>query len=119
MRKTMLLCSALLLALAVPASAQEVRLRGANFLPSNQSFGIPFKRWADETNRRGKGVLQIDVVGPEAIPTPEQPNAVKTGVVDLHSGLALNHFELAFEAFEVGGLGGGGHGPDEDDGRNS
>jgi TRAP-type C4-dicarboxylate transport system substrate-binding protein len=72
--------------LAVPASAQEVRLRGANFLPSNQSFGIPFKRWADETNRRGKGVLQIDVVGPEAIPTPEQPNAVKTGVVDLHSG---------------------------------
>ncbi|MFM7567142.1 MAG: TRAP transporter substrate-binding protein DctP, partial [Betaproteobacteria bacterium] len=51
-----------------------------------QSFGIPAKRWVDEVNRRGKGIVQIVLVGPEAIPLPEQPNAVKTGVVDLHSG---------------------------------
>ena len=68
------------------AGAQEVRLRGASFLPSNASFGVIFKRWADEVNVRGKGIVQIDVVGPEAVPTGEQPNAVKTGVVDLHSG---------------------------------
>ena len=72
--------------LAGAAGAQEVRLRGASFLPPNASFGVVFKRWADEVNARGKGIVQIDVVGPEAVPTSEQPNAVKTGVVDIHSG---------------------------------
>mgnify|MGYP001003731501 CR=1 FL=1 len=67
-------------------SAQEARLRLVSFLPANASFGIPAKRWVDEVNRRGKGILQIDFVGPEAVPVPEQPNAVKTGVVDLHNG---------------------------------
>jgi TRAP-type C4-dicarboxylate transport system substrate-binding protein len=71
---------------AAAPSAQEAKLRAANFLPSNQSFGIPFKRWVDEVNKQGKGIVQIDIVGPEAIPTPEQPNAVKTGVVDMHHG---------------------------------
>lgn len=74
------------LMLHTTAEAQEARLRMASFLPANQSFGIPAKRWVDEVNRRGKGVVQIVLVGPEAIPLPEQPNAVKTGVVDLHSG---------------------------------
>ena len=80
------LLATLVAAVAVPAPAQEARLRGASFIPPNASFGIPFKRWADEVNKRGKGILQIDVLGPEAVPTAEQPNAVKTGVLDLHSG---------------------------------
>ncbi|MSQ70174.1 MAG: ABC transporter substrate-binding protein [Betaproteobacteria bacterium] len=74
------------LAMSAGASAQEARLRLVSFLPGNASFGIPAKRWVDELNRRGKGVLQVDFVGPEAVPVPEQANAVKTGVVDLHSG---------------------------------
>lgn len=78
--------SAGLLALSAAASAQEVRLRLVSFLPGHASFGIPAKRWVDETNQRGKGILQIDFVGPEAVPVPEQANAVKTGVVDMHSG---------------------------------
>ena len=73
-------------ALTGEASAQEARLRLASFLPGNQSFGIPAKRWVDEVNRRGKGIVQITMVGPEAVPLPEQPNAVKTGVIDIHSG---------------------------------
>ncbi len=77
---------ALVAGAATSSPAQEAKLRAANFLPSNQSFGIPFKRWVDEVNSRGKGILQIDVVGPEAVPTPEQHNAVKTGVVDMHHG---------------------------------
>ncbi len=79
-------CSVVFLALSAGASAQEVRLRLVSFLPGTVSFGIPAKRWVDEANRRGKGILQIDFVGPEAVPVPEQANAVKTGVVDLHSG---------------------------------
>lgn len=66
--------------------AQEVKLRLVSFVPPNTAFGAPTKRWVDELNRRGKGVLQIDMVGPEAVPVPEQANAVKTGVVDMHSG---------------------------------
>lgn len=80
------LAAAALAGLAIPAGAQEARLRAASFLAPNQNFGMVFKRWADEVNRRGKGIVQIDVVGPEAVPTAEQPNAVKTGVIDLHSG---------------------------------
>jgi len=78
--------SAVFFALSTGASAQEVKLRLVSFVPPNTAFGIPAKRWVDEVNRRGKGVLQVDMVGPEAVPVPEQANAVKTGVVDLHSG---------------------------------
>ena len=73
-------------ALATAAQAQEVTLRAASFLPLNANFGAIFKRWVDEVNKRGKGTLQITIVGPEAVPTFEQWNAVKTGVVDMHSG---------------------------------
>lgn len=85
MRKVITL-AALSVVLAAPAGAQEVRFKAASFLPQTQSFGVHFKRWVDEVNKRGKGVLQIDVVGPEAIPTPEQPNALKNGVVQMHYG---------------------------------
>lgn len=68
------------------APAQEVTLRAASFLPLSVNYGAIFKRWVDEVNKRGKGTLQITVVGPEAVPTFEQWNAVKSGVVDMHSG---------------------------------
>jgi TRAP-type C4-dicarboxylate transport system substrate-binding protein len=66
-----------------PAAAQEAHLKAASFLPLNANFGAQFKRWVDEVNRRGKGTLQITAVGPEAVPTTEQANAIKTGVVEM------------------------------------
>ena len=78
--------AAILSSIGGVASAQEVKLRLVSFVPANTAFGIPAKRWVDELNRRGKGLVQVDMVGPEAVPVPEQANAVKTGVVDLHSG---------------------------------
>src|SRR6185436_6343614 len=85
MRKVITL-AAMAVILAAPGRAEEVKIKAASFLPLTQSFGIHFKRWVDETNKRGKGVLQIDAVGPEAIPVPEQPNAVKSGVIQMHYG---------------------------------
>ena len=85
MRKLFTL-AAIAAVLATPAGAEEAKLKAASFLPLTQSFGIHFKRWVDEVNKRGKGVLQIDAVGPEAIPVPEQPNAVKSGVIQMHYG---------------------------------
>lgn len=84
--KRMLLAAVAAIAMTVPAAAQEVRIKAASFLPLTLSFGVHFKKWVDEVNARGKGVLQIDAVGPEAIPTPEQPNAVKNGIVQMHYG---------------------------------
>ena len=88
-RLLLLLAAALMGSLGFSAgvSAQEVKLRLASFLPATAvAGGLTAKRWVDEVNRRGKGIVQIDFVGPEAVPVPEQPNAVKTGVVDFHSG---------------------------------
>lgn len=76
----------LALAAALPAQAQEVTFRAASFVPVGQSFAKHFQRWFEEVNKRGKGIVQITAVGPEAIPTPEQPNALKSGVVQMHFG---------------------------------
>jgi len=86
MRKVVALVAGAALVWSLPAGAQETKLKAVSFLPLTQSFGVHFKRWVDEVNKRGKGVLQIDAVGPEAIPVPEQPNAVKNGVVQMHYG---------------------------------
>jgi len=43
-------------------------------------------RFVDQVNKEGKGLLQINLRGgPEAIPTFEQGNALRTGVVDMVS----------------------------------
>jgi TRAP-type C4-dicarboxylate transport system substrate-binding protein len=86
MRKVVALVAGAALVWSLPAGAQETKLKAVSFLPLTQSFGVHFKRWVDEVNKRGKAVLQIDAVGPEAIPVPEQPNAVKNGVVQMHYG---------------------------------
>ena len=86
MRKFVAVAAIAALAFAAPAGAQEAKFKAVSFLPLSQSFGVHFKRWVDAVNSRGKGVLQIEAVGPEAIPVLEQPNAVKNGVVQMHFG---------------------------------
>ena len=88
MRARFLIAASVLAALGaapIAASAQEVTLRAASFLPLSVNYGQIFKRWVDEVNKRGKGIVQITIVGPEAIPTFEQGNALKNGVVDMVS----------------------------------
>lgn len=64
--------------------AQEATLRAASFLPINATFGELFGRFMAEVNAKGKGVLQIRLVGgPDAVPPFEQGNAVRTGVLDV------------------------------------
>jgi TRAP-type C4-dicarboxylate transport system substrate-binding protein len=77
---------AALLALAPAATAQEVTLKAAVFVPPSTTYGIPFKRFVDHINETGKGVLQIRIVGgPEAVPADGQAQAVKSGVLDIAS----------------------------------
>ncbi|TAK81441.1 MAG: ABC transporter substrate-binding protein [Betaproteobacteria bacterium] len=86
MRRLLSVAALAAMGLSAPAGAQEVTLKAAVFVPPTSVYGAIFKRWADEVNRRGKGTLQINSVGPEAVPTFEQWNAVKSGVVDMHAG---------------------------------
>ena len=65
--------------------AAELQLRAASFAPLDTTWGKPFQMFVDHVNEIGKGVLQIRAVGPEAIPATEQPNAVRSGLVDMIS----------------------------------
>src|SRR4051812_37081890 len=74
------------LAAAGSASAQETTLSAVVFVPRNTTFGEIFVRFVDQVNKEGKGLVQVRLIGgPDAIPTFEQGNALKSGVVDMAS----------------------------------
>jgi TRAP-type C4-dicarboxylate transport system substrate-binding protein len=78
--------AALLAAAAGTPSAQEATLSAVVFVPKNTTFGEIFVRFVDHVNQEGKGLVKIDLRGgPDAIPTFEQGNAIKSGVVDMVS----------------------------------
>lgn len=81
--RKLILAAASAAALASPAVADELTLRGAAFTPLETTWGIPFKMLVDRVNETGKGVLQITAMGPEAIPATEQPNALRSGLLDM------------------------------------
>jgi TRAP-type transport system periplasmic protein len=82
--KTLLL--ACIAAAAMPAAAQETTLNAVVFVPRNTTFGEIFVRFVDQVNKEGKGLVQIKLIGgPDAIPTFEQGNALRTGVIDMAS----------------------------------
>lgn len=71
---------------AQAASADEVKLKAATFLPERAGFTKPFNRWVEEVNKRCEGKVEITTVGPAAIKAFEQWNALKSGVIDMHYG---------------------------------
>ena len=88
-RFTALLSGAVLtLAATSVAHAAEVKLKAASFLPQRVIIAKFFYDWAGEVNKQCAGKLRISVVGPAAIKSLEQWNALKSGVVDMHYGPA-------------------------------
>jgi TRAP-type transport system periplasmic protein len=82
--KSILAALGFLAVVGAPATAQELTLKAAVFVPPSTTYGIPFKRFVDHVNATGKGVLQIRIVGgPEAVPADGQAQAVKNGVLDI------------------------------------
>ncbi len=70
--------------LNVKAVAAEELLRAVHAFPNFLVYTKTFLSYVEEVNARGKGVVQIQVMGgPEAIKMFEQPNAVRDGVVDM------------------------------------
>ena len=68
------------------ASADEAKLKAAAFLPQRSIVVQQFMRFVGEANKQCKGSVSISVVGPEAVPSLEQWNALKNGVIDMHYG---------------------------------
>ncbi|MGE0802857.1 MAG: TRAP transporter substrate-binding protein DctP [Lautropia sp.] len=90
------------------ASAQEVTLRAVNAFQEGTYFARNFESFVKKVNDEGKGIVRINYIGgPKAIPTFEQGNALRSGVVDLANtttsftasiipeGLALNYTDLS------------------------
>ncbi len=74
-----------LLLTGAPAQAEEAVLKGAMFIKSDKSlFRSVFNQFVERVNETGKGLVRIDpVLGPEAIPSREMPNALSEGVIDV------------------------------------
>jgi TRAP-type C4-dicarboxylate transport system substrate-binding protein len=86
--------------LSAPANADEVKLKAAAFLPVRSVYVQQFMRFVGEANKRCAGKVNISVVGPEAVPSLEQWNALKNGVVDMHYG-PPNYFRGVVPAGDV------------------
>jgi TRAP-type C4-dicarboxylate transport system substrate-binding protein len=85
-------------ATSTPATAQEVTLKAATFLPARATFVKPFVTWVGEVNKKCAGKVKITTVGPAAIKSFEQWNALKNGVVDMHYGPPNYYKGAMFEA---------------------
>lgn len=85
---------ALSLASLGSASAEETVLRAVTFTPAQAYYAKSFQKFVDEVNEKGKGVVQIQIVGgPEVVPPLKLGEAQQNGVADifdLPAGLYLN-----------------------------
>ena len=98
------------------AIAQEITLRAVSGFNEGTYFNRMFDRWVQKVNAEGKGLVQINFIGgPKAIPTFEQGNALRTGVVDLANtttsftasvipeGLSLNYTDFTMAELRKNG----------------
>jgi TRAP-type transport system periplasmic protein len=75
--------------LAVASAQAQETLRALSMLPKPVAYTQSFLKFIDKVNPAGEGVVRIEFVGgPEAIPTFDQPEAVRTGVIDMIYGPA-------------------------------
>ena len=100
-------CGLALLMAGSAALAQEVTLKAVNAFQEGTYFARGFEKFVKKVNDEGSGLVKINYIGgPKAIPTFEQPNALRAGVVDMANttssftaglvpdGLALNYTHL-------------------------
>lgn len=84
--------------LSTSVQAAEVKLKAATFLPTRIIFAKFFGDWVENVNKVCAGKVKISIIGPAAIKSVEQWNAVKTGVIDMHYGPANYYKGTLIEA---------------------
>lgn len=94
----MLLALAFLLLCACERNHDIEVIRAISMLPRQTDYTRDFEKWIAELNRLGEGKFRIVFVGgPEAIPTFEQADALRTGVVHMMFGPATYYIGLVPE----------------------
>ena len=92
--KSILLFSILALCACSRQSDIEI-IRAISMLPRQTDYTRDFEQWVEQVNELGEGQFRIIFVGgPEAIPTFEQADAVRTGVVHMVFGPATYYIGL-------------------------
>ena len=87
---------------ALTAQAQEITLKAASAFTTDSFFDRKFARLIKDVNEHGKGIMQINFVGgPEAIPTFEVGNAVRSGVIDLANNTGAFFANMVPEALAL------------------
>jgi TRAP-type C4-dicarboxylate transport system substrate-binding protein len=88
MRPLILLSSlAVAITLAASAAAAQTTLRAVGFIPKNDPVLAMASAWVNEVNTKLSGKLRINYVGgSEVITRFQQPEALRTGVVDIIFG---------------------------------
>jgi TRAP-type C4-dicarboxylate transport system substrate-binding protein len=70
--------------LALTASADAQTLRAISFIPKNDPVLAMANAWVNEVNTKLTGQIRINYVGgPEVITRFQQPEALRTGVIDI------------------------------------
>jgi TRAP-type C4-dicarboxylate transport system substrate-binding protein len=68
---------------AAPKS-KPIVLKAISFLPASNARTVVYRKWMDAVTERAKGELTMKYIGgPEVIAYPQQPQAIRKGVVDL------------------------------------
>src|SRR5690554_1012409 len=97
-----LLLGAALAFSALGAHADETTLKAVSAFAKDTFYNERFEAFVEKVNEEVKSLLQIHVVGgPEAIPTFEVGNAVRSGVVDFANTSAVFHANLVPEALAM------------------
>ena len=92
--KSILLFSILALCACSRQSDIEI-IRAISMLPRQTDYTRDFEQWVEQVNELGESRFRIIFVGgPEAIPTFEQADAVRTGVVHMVFGPATYYIGL-------------------------
>ncbi|MBT7950123.1 MAG: TRAP transporter substrate-binding protein DctP [Gammaproteobacteria bacterium] len=83
----LIIFSTLLLLSSCDTGSDIEIIRAISMLPRQTDYTRDFEKWIDEVNELGEGKFKIIFVGgPEAIPTFEQADALRTGVVHMVFG---------------------------------
>lgn len=86
------------------AAAGRIALDMVTSFPKGTITAADSEHWANEINRRAKGELVLNWKGgPEAIPTFDQPEALRKGVFQVHHGVA-NYFAGVVPGAEISDL---------------
>jgi TRAP-type C4-dicarboxylate transport system substrate-binding protein len=86
-----IMSAAMFIAISVnPAAAKEktLELSLVSFLPDIPPGGNWARLFIENINKMSNGTIKIRFMGPEAIPAPDAPAAVKRGTVDIASALS-------------------------------